>query len=209
MGNANAGSQDTDYYSNTRERYNDMLEKNPWMNPAVIAKQVDRISRENSSFKSKRQKIIRIVHEVARAVAPRAACKEECDQCCHMSTLIYEHEAELMAAASGRKMTRLNYRDRSDVLKAGKQFYGKACSFLHKRKCSIYEDRPLVCRVHHSLNDDASQCNTSVALENKTGVVMYSADIFEVPYHLLVLGRNPREPWGNILEFFPAESSRP
>lgn len=179
-----------------------LLERHPWMVADQIGQTLDGIIRENASEKSKRRKVIAIANRVTAALEPYVACKPGCSDCCHMNTMIYEHEAIRLAEVTGRKMVRLHYRPLDQVTLDGYKFNGKPCTFLVENKCSVYEDRPLVCRTHHSLRDDASQCNMNSAA-NHVRPPMYDPDILEVPYMALNASYNPAEPWGNIAEFFP------
>lgn len=178
-----------------------LLESHTWMVDDQIGQILSRIVRENASAKSKRRKVIAIANRVTAALEPYVACKPGCSDCCHMNTMIYEHEAIRLAEVTGRKMVRLPYRPLNQVALDGAEFNGKPCTFLVENKCSVYEDRPLVCRTHHSLRDDASQCNMNSA--NHLRPPMYDPDILEVPYMELNASHNRAEPWGNIAEFFP------
>jgi Fe-S-cluster containining protein len=181
-----------------------MLATHPWMVPERIGKILAGITRENASAKSKRKKVIAIANSVTAALEPYVACKPGCSDCCYMNTMIYEHEAVRLAEVTGRKMVNLPYRPLDQVLADGNKFNGKPCPFLVKNKCSVYEERPLVCRTHHSLREDSSQCSMDSAA-NLIRPPMYDPDILEVPYMELNASYNAAEPWGNIAEFFPDE----
>lgn len=180
-----------------------LLDSHSWMMPEQIGQILGRIIRENASAKSKRKKMIAIANRVTAALEPYMACKPSCSACCHMNTMIYEHEAIRLAEVTGRKMVHLPYRPLDQIALDGDKFNGKPCPFLVENKCSVYDDRPLVCRTHHSLRDDASQCSMNFA-DNYVRPPMYDPDILEVPYMELNTSYNPTEPWGNIAEFFPA-----
>ena len=176
---------------------------NPWMEPAILSQRVRRIALENASTKIKLKKLIKLSDATVDALRPHTACRAGCAHCCRLPTLIYEHEAVVMAEASGHEMVRPPYRSREEVLTASLTYYGHSCPFLIDSKCSIYEHRPVVCRVHHSLNDDESNCEKRLLLGNVVEIPQYDPDIIEMPYHYLVLARNARETWGCIPEFFP------
>ena len=179
------------------------IKTHPWMDPVILAQRVRQIALENASTRIKLEKLIRLSDATVDALRPYTACRAGCAHCCSLPTLIYEHEAIAMAKVSGREMVKLSYRSREDVLNAAITFYGQSCPFLVDARCSIYEHRPLICRVHHSLSDDDSACEKRLLLGNLVALPQYDPDILEMPYHCLALARNAREPWGCVLEFFP------
>lgn len=180
-----------------------LIETNPWMAAEPIGQDMVRIANENASIRSKRRKVIAIANRITSALEPHVPCKPGCSHCCHMNTMIYEHEAIRLAEVSGRKMTRVAFRSRDLVAAEGEKFNGRPCPFLVNDQCSVYEDRPLVCRTHHSLREDAEQCRMNVPTSRQIRPPMYDPDILETPYLELNAVYNLTEPWGNIAEFFP------
>jgi Fe-S-cluster containining protein len=190
-------------YKLAEQKIEMLIQENPWIAPKQLERSFTRIMGENASTKSKRRKTIEIVDSVTTALAPYVACKKGCSSCCKMNTMIYEHEAAHLAEITGRKMLHLPYRPLNEVFKKGKDFNGKPCPFLVNDACSVYEDRPIVCRTHHSLFDDATSCSMDDPSANKFGPPMYDPDLLETPYLKLNAKDWPTEPWGNIREFFP------
>jgi Fe-S-cluster containining protein len=170
---------------------------------AQIEQEIFRITSENASIKSRRRKVIAIANRMAEALEPHVACKPGCSHCCHMNTIIYEHEAIRLAEVSGRKMARLPFRPRNVAFAEGTRFSGTPCPFLVENRCSVYDDRPLVCRTHHSLREDASLCSMDIPASLQVRPPMYSPDILEEPYFEMNGVYNLIEPCGNIAEFFP------
>jgi len=180
-----------------------LVEAHPWMAPKLLQQDLSKIVRENANVKSKRKKIITIATRVTDALSPYVACRVGCSDCCHMNTMIYEHEAIRLAEVTRRKMVRLAYRPINEVFAHGAKFNGKPCPFLREDRCSVYQDRPLVCRTHHSLLDNPTSCNMDIPPAKQTRPPMYDPDLLEEPYIALNVKHNPTEPWGNIAEFFP------
>jgi Fe-S-cluster containining protein len=189
--------------SDIKKKLGTMVKQHPWMTPAALERELGKIVSENASLPNRRAHVIRFADKVRDALAPHAACRAGCNHCCHMNTMIYEHEAERLAKVTGRKMTRLAYRPLPVVLADGNKFNGVPCPFLAGGNCSVYEHRPLVCRAHHSLNDDARDCDPAEQALRPRRVNMYDPDLLEVPYMRLNMAARPTEPWGNIGEFFP------
>jgi Fe-S-cluster containining protein len=190
-------------YKSAQQKLEILFRAHPWIAPDHLQQSLARIVSENASARSKRRKVIEIANRVTTALAPHVPCKQGCISCCHMNTMIYEHEAIHLANKTGRKIVHLAYRPLKEVFNKGKEFIGKPCPFLLENKCSVYEDRPLVCRTHHSLYEDATWCSSDILDVNPIGPPMYDPDIFETPYRHLNAVYQPKEPWGNIGEFFP------
>ena len=164
-----------------------------------------RIVEENSSFKVKSHKLYKLADEMKAMLAPFVVCSSGCSNCCHMPTLIYQHEADAMAVVSCRRARQLRYRPDHEVLKAGRAFTGQPCPFLSPDgRCSIYEHRPLICRVHNSLEDDPAVCKVDPSGPPSQRACV-DPDRIEVPYHQAARRARPKEGWGVIQEFFPLE----
>ncbi|EEF24185.1 conserved hypothetical protein [Ricinus communis] len=189
---------------NADQKVAKLIRKNPWMEPGAMTQGLLKVRAELTSIEEKRRKVIRITDAAVKALEPHVACGSGCSYCCHMNTIIYEHEAKRLAEVSGRKMTAVPYRPPNVVFSEGMQYNFMPCPFLVADKCSVYDDRPLVCRVHHSLSNDASDCDPFG--DGLGRPQMYDPDIIEVPYKLLNDSANPMEPMGNIAEFFPDET---
>lgn len=179
-----------------------IMRAHPWMEPEALTDQVVRIAYESGSLESKRQKLMRLADRFHKAVAPRTACRSRCSACCHLPTMLYEQEAAALSKASGRTMASLPPRPPHEALAAAKPFFGIPCPFLKGERCSVYEVRPLICRLHHSLNEGPEACDTTRPAEQRI-VASYDVDLVEAPYHALVRAEAPMEPWGAIHEFFP------
>lgn len=175
----------------------------PWLELDRLNVLTQRILNENASYLSKRAKLVHLADDVNAALAPYTACRPGCGKCCYSPALIYAHEADTLAAASGRTRVRLPPRPPQVVVEKAIKFYGAACPFLLDGHCSVYASRPFTCRVHHSLNEDSANCDTAIPAGHRPGVAMYHPDALEVPYTFLVLKSTPLEPWGYIQEFFP------
>lgn len=122
---------------------------------------------EQASTASKRIHWLRKAADAAtRDVMAVAACRQGCAHCCHITVAISRSEAQVIAKETGRKlntkagaitmesMDRLS--DPQEHLAA--LAFGVPCPFLVNSKCSIYEVRPLACRLQVNLDDDDLLC---------------------------------------------------
>lgn len=106
-----------------------------------------------------------LLHELADAVidkvmpllspgfSEKVTCSNGCAHCCRQSTiLIDEIDAEVLAANTGRKI--------SSASPTNRKWQGIACPFLNEvDQCSVYEIRPLTCRMSLS-HDRPIKCKT-------------------------------------------------
>ena len=127
----------------------------------------------NASPRSKLQRIYRIADAFMEHREPFVACKKGCADCCHMNITISPEEATRIGAASRREIKKLL----RNVYHEVDAFAGIPCPFLDADAvCSIYADRPLVCRNHASFDEDATLCNPrlmndiQMPMTNYTGI---------------------------------------
>ncbi|RYE42898.1 MAG: YkgJ family cysteine cluster protein [Hyphomicrobiales bacterium] len=108
----------------------------------------------------------------ARPLEAVGACRTGCAHCCHIPVALSRKEAELLARASGRRMTepRTPVRpalpsDPAPIKAATARLQqwptGTPCPFLADQTCSVYAARPLVCRMLINLDDDDLLCRQS------------------------------------------------
>lgn len=179
-----------------------LISVEPWLHPAVMEDETAKIISMNASFRVRHNRLEQLADRVNAALAPLTACRQGCHHCCSMVTLIYRFEAVRLAEITGRKMVEVPHRPREQVIQVNCLRPLQQCVFVNDGNCSVYEHRPMICRLHHSLEPDAERCRA--LLSGHTNPVMqYDPDFVEEPYHALVLAMRPREPWGPITEFFP------
>lgn len=99
----------------------------------------------------------RLVDEMAEANKGNVACKRGCNHCCHTCVLVTQDEADVIGKRIGRKAVQIDPpgRTRGDGFDYG---YHNPCTFLVDGECSIYENRPLACRLQYSVDIDSLLC---------------------------------------------------
>ena len=183
-----------------------LLEAHPEISEGYFQSQAAAISMGNSSLKSKRKKFFELADVFNKTIGKHAVCQKGCGHCCYMPTMIYAHEAEVLGQVKGIKPAPVPYRDRSAVLADAVRQFGPPCPFLGKdNSCTVYDHRPLICRLHHALNNAPDDCSVSGS-GTKVPIAKIDADLIEAPYHAVVLHHAPKEPWGTIQMFFPNRS---
>lgn len=110
-------------------------------------------------------KLVKLVDEAAVEILPHTACRKGCSHCCHIAALISEVEAQRIGEAIRRKPAKAGAFP-PDVPALQDKYFGVPCTFLKGGRCSIYEVRPLACRLHFSMADDSFFCSTAIAPQN-------------------------------------------
>ena len=90
----------------------------------------------------------------ADAVAPQAACADACDGCCHQPVSVTLEEAQLISKETGVPLRKPEQWNTLPVMK----YAGQPCSFLQDSRCTIYQHRPMVCRLIFNMDADALLC---------------------------------------------------
>ncbi|MBV7542045.1 YkgJ family cysteine cluster protein [Acidovorax sp. sic0104] len=135
-----------------------------------------------------------------------SACTAGCSHCCNLTVPISRIEAEVIARETG---TQINKKagikvmdDQVDLQSIARDmseiYYGMPCSFLSKGRCTIYESRPLACRLLLNLDDDDLLCKITPGEEVK--VPRMNASEHEL-WGALALGLNQQ--YDDIREWFP------
>jgi hypothetical protein len=99
------------------------------------------------------------------ANAPRLGCKSGCAWCCHQSVEVTIPEAILIAGELGdpadpRRQSMLDSADRFRGRSLIERYRARSpCALLVDNRCSVYANRPLMCRG--MMAPDASACHAS------------------------------------------------
>jgi uncharacterized protein len=176
-----------------RRNFRSILERSPWLK--VLEKDALGIARATASPRSRYAKLRMLADRIAEAMAPNAACKKGCTHCCHKSVPISTHEAELISATTGRKM--LSVRLASGPKTIEEDLPADPCPFLVDSSCSIYEQRPIACRVAFNLADDNFFCDPAVAPPNSVPPAM-NMDVFLMAFAIIF----SKQPVSDIRSFF-------
>lgn len=96
--------------------------------------------------------------EFTAIFAKESACNSGCSHCCHIDAMVPRSEAVLIAKATGKTLcepvVKMNIAD----LNRRKDFTGVPCTLLVNGRCSIYKDRPLVCRTLVNMDSEDTLC---------------------------------------------------
>ncbi|MBU2123024.1 MAG: YkgJ family cysteine cluster protein [Gammaproteobacteria bacterium] len=127
---------------------------------------------------------------LGQAVASEVACRRGCDACCHQDVLVTKAEAEQIGRAIGRTPVEAPGaavqvgHDLLDPPEVGVRHYGRPCTFLRSGECSIFRDRPLMCRLHANFDRDNLLCQ--IIPGETIAVPFVDASIEKAVYHAKV-----------------------
>jgi Fe-S-cluster containining protein len=109
---------------------------------------------------SKARRLVEIHDYIADKLAPHSACKRGCSYCCNQSVAISAWEAARIGRASGRTPANVvGFSASTDFSAIPREHSGTPCPFLKGGECSVYDVRPLACRIHFNMGDDPEQCD--------------------------------------------------
>lgn len=172
---------------------------------------LDSLNRSVGSIMNDRQlgrerkyiKLVELTDKIMPAILPETPCGKGCSSCCHIACAISSREAELIGQATGRQPAKIGGsldEARHRIDNNAIRFYGQACPFLVDNACSIYESRPLACRIQHSLNETSKECVPVPGQAAKPCVPQM--DLMVLTAAAVILDINDGS-FGDIREFFP------
>ena len=145
-----------------REKLMALYRASPWLEKIDGAAMA--IVRADVTHKKRLKMLRALADKVNAAVSKEAACKRGCNACCKIQVEMSVWEAGLIGAELGLEVK--TPPELNDSKARSLELLGRACGFLKEGECSIYESRPLACRIHHSLNLDAAMCQPDVKPED-------------------------------------------
>jgi len=123
-----------------------------------------------------------------------------CGECCQLEVFLTSADVERIRLSKDAKRYAEELSKRRSTLAAGE---GKAaCLFLRSTRCSIYESRPLQCRLYPFFPIAAEVLEASGltmpdrAVRSVRGSTVY---YFSIGQHCLGLGKGPIPEWESIL----------
>lgn len=138
----------------------------------------------------------RAADTLVNAYRGAAACRTGCNHCCFIPVKVSATEARVLGRAVGRVPAPLDTHQSVQI-----EAYDSPCPFLRDGICSIYADRPAVCKTHINLDVDDLLCR------------LVPGHAVPVPYldtRLFALASIQIEPevgaWADLRQWFPAEA---
>lgn len=145
--------------------------------------------------KQKLAKAKQLAGKLSELIRPYTACKNSCSYCCNIAATVTDMEAQAMARATGRRIdnSRPSLPDESSRM----QWFRVPCPFLKAGKCSVYDERPMACRLLFNIADTPYYCDTAIEPED-SHVTFLNLKQIEDAYLRAFMGSS----WGDIRDFF-------
>ena len=142
-----------------------------------------------------------IADEVLNRVRGQVACRNGCSHCCHIRVDLAPTEADLLGHSIGRRPEAPS----AAQLQTFEPGYHRPCPFLKDNTCTVYDHRPLACRVHVNFDADALLCElTQWASEIRELPGLALKETFDRAYAHICGLRN-----ADIREYFPSHHGHP
>lgn len=188
------------------DRVNTQL-KNMHVNKMALMMQDEKSSKHRFMWL---REITGTLGKAAQGIAP---CKAGCSHCCNIPALISVQEAEALSKVSRRPMVMPPPSAFADPLPgAHPPYYGVPCPFLKgvagsgegngESTCSVYAERPYVCRVHLSMDVDNLLCHTK---NGQNSVVPFYNNTNLHLLHFLAHDDPAQIKMADIRDFFPVK----
>ena len=127
-----------------------------------------------------------------------AACARGCGHCCHVSVPITQFEARYMGDNLGIAPIELKMTIKHELSEYGSH---TPCPFLKQGECSIYEFRPLTCRMHMNFDVDNYWCLHENWQKPEAEIPRPTIQPLIDAYHMTIANVAPI--MGDIRDFFP------
>lgn len=114
-----------------------------------------KIASMNAGTPAKLREVLRTADMILDYAGRYACCARGCGHCCHVHVPIAAFEAAYVSQHTGVRPVPLARSIRHDRM----EYSGATpCPFLQNGECSIYEARPLTCRMHLNFDVDNFWC---------------------------------------------------
>lgn len=169
------------------------------LNTGRLGKDAIEIVRGPGTQRVRYNKLVKLVDKASVEIMPFTACRKGCSYCCSIAVMVTGMEAKRIGEVIKRKPAKVEgVREPGDLEALQEKYFDVPCTFLKAGRCSIYEHRPLACRLHFNMADDPLFCSTKIAPQNSLVPALNLQGVDKALF-LLTLG----EPLADIRDFFP------
>jgi hypothetical protein len=157
-----------------------------------------RIAKMNARTVIKLHEVLDTADQIFSHAGNFAACARGCGHCCHVSVPITEFEAQYISDHIHIAAVKVKQTIKHDL---GEFSSDTPCPFLVNSECSIYEARPLTCRMHMNFDVDNHWCLHENWKKPEAVIPRPTITPLIDAYHLLPGSNKPIV--ADIRDFFP------
>jgi Fe-S-cluster containining protein len=189
----------------SEESHAEIIKDSPWL--LDLHDEVSRLVAVRQSPSSTIKAFRDLADRIAGAISPRAVCRSGCSHCCNIAVVITSAEASVIGKEIGiapieaKKPKGGARKLRSYEKKVVERNFGVPCPFLKDDSCSIYDSRPIACRLHFNIGHSSFFCSTEIPPEASA---IPNLKIQSFWMGLMFALSEPR--YADIRDFFPTGS---
>lgn len=157
-------------------------------------------AQKEPDFAKKFRLLREIADYVADAMSGLVPCRAGCSHCCRIPVQLTRVEAGVIAHENGFRVTN----PAKYSVDGNPAYTGTPCPFLVENQCSIYETRPMACRIHYNMDVDALLCE----LRGEVVHVPYFNNFDYQVLMFLAVGQAQAPRLADIREYFPNGGKR-
>lgn len=150
--------------------------------------------------KGRMTRALKIADKISAEVTPYSACRNGCSYCCHTSVAVSVLEAQMIGDAIGKAPLKAPARMSREEIG---HYHRQPCPFLNQGQCSIYEARPMACRIMFNMSDSSHYCNTDIDPEDSRVTQLNLQDL-----EFTFTGVFMSSGFADIRDFFPDGAGR-
>lgn len=163
-----------------------------------IVRRLDAILHSRQTTAQRLRALWELADDIGDTFSDAVACKRGCSHCCHCAVMLPKAEAQLIGQLINREPADAQPTFEHESVEWG---YHNPCSFLRDDECSIYEHRPLECRLMYSADVDDLLCQLRPPLVTQTPLVDMR---YITQVQVAVIARDGLH-FADIREWFPRE----
>jgi Fe-S-cluster containining protein len=157
-----------------------------------------RITKMNVRKEIKLKEVLNTADRIMDHAQKFAACRTGCGHCCYVSVPITDFEAKWI----GERINTTPAPIKQSIRRNLTEVSGKTpCHFLKDNACSIYEFRPLTCRIHMNFDIDNHWCRHENVNHPDAAIPKPTITALTEAYQLL--GEKVKPIVADIRDFFP------
>lgn len=175
--------------------YDEIYGRAPWL--GALHMDSRRVVIQNGSRPVRLRSLVALADRVAAEIQPSTPCRRGCNQCCHIAVPVTRTEAKLIGSRIGVEPA--EPRESTDARAMQHAQFGRPCVFLEDGGCSIYDARPVSCRLHFHIGATPAPCDTAAGMTAQANANLDLSPVFSAYQEI-----TDNSGFADIRDFFPS-----